>query len=467
MEKQKEEKIMTDDIKEKQEDTKLPEIDKKRVIESTEENIKQSIENNWLDRNNEVLGLCEFLINEKNLHSIAIEGNWGCGKTFFIKQSKFLINKIYQEITPQEDDGIIRQVKCLKELCKEKSPVLAVYYDAWENDNDNDPLGSLMFQIAVQTGHEMKTDEQILMCLLHKVSELTKLVNFDLYSFLKNIDDQDNILDKIEKIKSKEKECQEFFKTLPEEKAEKVIVFIDELDRCNPLFAIKLLERIKHYLVNDRIIFVFATNIQQLCCTIRKQYGIEFDAETYLDKLFDYIIPLPVVNLDSFYNFIDLPSSNLVYCSKIIEKYRLGLREILRFNEQLLQYKSKMAKDGGNARSCEEDYVIDYIIPLLIVLIIKDKNMYYDFVQGKNVTPLLELFSIFNELNDISHPIISLLNNNENYFDNTGINIELINKKINELYNAIFNKKYKRIGKVYFGQSTQWIINNFVSLARK
>ena len=82
MEKQKEEKIMTDDIKEKQEDTKLPEIDKKRVIESTEENIKQSIENNWLDRNNEVLGLCEFLINEKNLHSIAIEGNWGCGKTF-------------------------------------------------------------------------------------------------------------------------------------------------------------------------------------------------------------------------------------------------------------------------------------------------------------------------------------------------------------------------------------------------
>lgn len=458
---------MTNDIKEKQEDTKLPKIDKKRVIESTEENIRKSIENNWLDRNNEVLGLCEFLINEKNLHSIAIEGNWGCGKTFFIKQSKFLINKIYQRITTQEDDNIIEQVEGLKELCKEKSPVLAVYYDAWENDNDNDPLGSLMFQIAVQTGDEMINGKKIIMSLLQKVSVLTKLVNLDLYSFFKEIDDNDNILDKVKNMKSKEEECKEFFKSLPVEKAEKIVVFIDELDRCNPLFAIKLLERIKHYLVNDRIIFVFATNIQQLCCTIRKQYGIEFDAETYLDKLFDYIIPLPVVNLDSFYEFIDLSPSNLVYC-KIFEKYRLGLREILRFNEQRLQYESRMAKDGRNDRLCEEEeYVKKYIIPLLIVLIIKDKNMYDDFVQGKNVTPLLELFSIFNELNSIPHPILLLLSTNETLFDNNDINIELINKKVNQLYNAIFNQKDTLIGKMYFGKSTQWIINNFVSLARK
>ena len=455
---------MTDDIKEKQEDTKLPKIDKKRVIESTEENIRKSIENNWLDRNNEVLGLCEFLINEKNLHSIAIEGNWGCGKTFFIKQSKFLINIIYQKITKQKDDDIIEQVKGLKELCKEKSPVLAVYYDAWENDNDNDPLGSLMFQIAVQTGHEMKNGKKILMCLLQKVSELTKIVNFDLYSFLKKIDDQDNILDKIEKIKSKEKECQEFFETLPEEKAEKVIVFIDELDRCNPLFAVKLLERIKHYLINDRIIFVFTTNIHQFCCTIRKQYGIEFDAETYLDKLFEYIIPLPVVNMSSFYNFIELPPTNEVY-NIIFKQYKLGLREILRFNEQRLQYENKKNKQfGANELDKTGKYVETYIIPLLIVLLVKDIDTYYEFTDGRNVAPLLELFTIYKVGTEWCHPITYLMNKDENLYDDNVINNELINEKVNLLYNAIFNRDYRNIGEIDFDQSTQQVINCLVSI---
>ena len=37
---------------------------------------------------------------------------------------------------------------------------------------------------------------------------------------------------------------------------DKLVVFIDELDRCRPSFAVELLEIIKHYFNNDKVIFV-------------------------------------------------------------------------------------------------------------------------------------------------------------------------------------------------------------------
>ena len=40
------------------------------------------------------------------------------------------------------------------------------------------------------------------------------------------------------------------------ERGDKLVIFVDELDRCNPLYAIKLLERIKNFLDIENIIFV-------------------------------------------------------------------------------------------------------------------------------------------------------------------------------------------------------------------
>ena len=53
----------------------------------------------------------------------------------------------------------------------------------------------------------------------------------------------------------------DLIKALIEERANQFVVFIDELDRCKPEYAIQLLERIKHYFDDDRIIFVFSVNL--------------------------------------------------------------------------------------------------------------------------------------------------------------------------------------------------------------
>ena len=73
------------------------------------------------------------------------------------------------------------------------------------------------------------------------------------------------------------KELKNTFKELLEvimiEKTNKIVIFVDELDRCNPLFAIKLLERIKHFFDDERFNFIFSTNLNELQYTIKKFYG--------------------------------------------------------------------------------------------------------------------------------------------------------------------------------------------------
>ena len=58
-----------------------------------------------------------------------------------------------------------------------------------------------------------------------------------------------------------------------------MFVFIDELDRCRPTYAIELLETVKHLFDIPGLVFVIATNTDQLQHSIKAVYGAEFDAQ--------------------------------------------------------------------------------------------------------------------------------------------------------------------------------------------
>lgn len=69
---------------------------------------------------------------------------------------------------------------------------------------------------------------------------------------------------------------------------EPVLLIIDELDRCRPDYAIKMLERIKHYFDVPGIIFLIATDRGNLPSAVRTVYGSHVEGELYLRKFFDY-----------------------------------------------------------------------------------------------------------------------------------------------------------------------------------
>jgi hypothetical protein len=73
----------------------------------------------------------------------------------------------------------------------------------------------------------------------------------------------------------------------------KVVIIIDELDRCRPTYAIELLERVKHLFDASGVVFILGIDRSQLNHSIRSLYGSEFDATGYLRRFIDLDYRLP------------------------------------------------------------------------------------------------------------------------------------------------------------------------------
>ena len=85
----------------------------------------------------------------------------------------------------------------------------------------------------------------------------------------------------------------DFHQKLNERTSQKrIVIIIDELDRCTPGYAIKTLEAIHHVFDSDGITFVLGLHRQQLMESIKAVYGQGFDAEGYLDRFIDMTVPL-------------------------------------------------------------------------------------------------------------------------------------------------------------------------------
>lgn len=72
-------------------------------------------------------------------------------------------------------------------------------------------------------------------------------------------------------------------------------VFVDEIDRCRPNFAVELLEGLKHIFNIPGLCFVVSTNFEQLAHAMSAVYGLGFDGRGYLQRFFDaeYRLPMP------------------------------------------------------------------------------------------------------------------------------------------------------------------------------
>ncbi|WP_243090607.1 P-loop NTPase fold protein, partial [Roseburia inulinivorans] len=277
-------------------------------------------------------------------------------------------------------------------------------------------------------------------------------------------------LSNIKKAKDLESKIAEFFESILPERGNRMVVFIDELDRCKPDYAIRLLERIKHYFGNERITFVFSLNMDELQHTIRKFYGNDFDACRYLERFFDFRIELPKPDMRRFYDDIGLENGSWVYesvCKQVVEMFNMGLREIAKFYRvaKTVAYKPThkehdqwlfIFSDGAGRRFC-----CLCIVPLMIGLSMCDRPRYNKFIQGRDGSPLIELLSDTN----IAISMCSQLLNEKEAYSNLDNSSELIvvkrEDKLREVYNAIFVKKYDgrsyetTIGKVSFGEETK------------
>ncbi len=128
-------------------------------------------------------------------------------------------------------------------------------------------------------------------------------------------------------------QVKDVFESIIVENVQKLVVFVDELDRCRPAFTMEMLERIKHYFDDDRIIFVVAINREQLVHLISNCYGEHFDSTRYLDKFFDKNVYLPKIStrqrVGREWDFSEEKSCLKNVSEGLNDYYQLSLRENL------------------------------------------------------------------------------------------------------------------------------------------
>jgi len=318
---------------------------------------------------------------------IALNGEWGSGKTTFVKM-------VQQE---------------LKNIGAHP-----LYFNAWKNDYVSDPLIALLSELKEVCPDSSKWDKFI--ANVGKISLATGKVMLNgairnisgvsADALLAGTDEIGKLLEKnINEFAEQKKTFQDFRKSLQDYIADNssennpVVFFIDELDRCSPKFAVLVLERIKHLFDIPNIVFVLSVNKKQLGYAVQGYYGsANIDADNYLRRFIDieYTLPQPNIN---------------VFCHYLYDIYKF---ENVFMNKSRMQF-SGLQNDADNFKK---------IAPILI------SSSKLDFRTADKIYAHTRLVLMEFDTNKHIYPNVFFLL----------CYLKIVNS---DLYYKIFNRKYK------------------------
>lgn len=417
----------------------------KYELHPTDRNIALTFQEDAIGRSRDVINFAKILNETDTAHTIALDGEWGSGKTFFVKQVKMLL-EIYGNppgIILTDEHNIIK--KYIENSGLELGiynfiPQVIVYYDAWMNDNDTDPILSIIYEIICSIGSKPTLVQN--KRFLDVVGTIADFFTGKNVTALLDLAKATDPLAKIREQRSIHEQISEFFSSLLPERGNRLVILIDELDRCKPSYAACLLERIKHFFSNDLVTFVFSVNLSELQHTIKQHYGRDFDAYRYLGRFFDLSIPLPSPELDKYLRSVELADKSHVFntaCKTVIGHYGLQLREISKFayiaktvkNNYVNRLKYNFPDGLANA------FCILCVVPIIIGARLVDIRQYDALVKGDDGDTFCEIICKM-DLNIKEH----ILDDEERRYTlaNKDIKLEAIKRKLNMIYNVIFNK---------------------------
>lgn len=224
------------------------------------------------------------------LNVISVSAPWGGGKTYFIQNL----------IKLMENDSI------------------NILYNAWKSDFYESPLIPLFVElfnelekvdIKTKLEKDIKWSKKFAKNICKK-SSFQVGVNLGVVNCAANFDPNKKMI-KSEYIELKG-EMQEFKSKLTSIQTKlnkKIIIFVDELDRCHPMYTIKTLEIIKHFFGIPNIIFILSVDKKQIENSVRQIFGVNIGEENgYLRKFIDVDFQLPTLSMEqlAYYNLTQL-----------------------------------------------------------------------------------------------------------------------------------------------------------------
>ena len=140
--------------------------------------------------------------------------------------------------------------------------------------------------------------------IIDKAQDATEEI--DLEKVKSTISDELNSKELRENIREFQKD---FAELLEESKISRLVIFVDELDRCRPDTILDTLEAIKLFLFKGKVAFVIGADERHISYAVKSKFkdieGIQIDiGKEYLEKLIQYPIRIPRLNADEVEMYI-------------------------------------------------------------------------------------------------------------------------------------------------------------------
>ena len=255
--------------------------------------------NDFLNHKDSVIRLCELIEQVIPPFTLGVYGEWGSGKTSFMKM--------------------------LQAQMKKSESFETFWFDAWEYENESSLLLPLLSRLAKTTGKRQhkrldslrNVATGVLLAggdafLKHSTAGLLNLkdIQENYAKYEKDVADYyEKWISEIDKLKK------EFSKVVDKIAGKKraLVIFVDDLDRCLPENVVKLFENIKHFIAikDNRCIFIIGVDRHVLEKGIEARYGTNLiSGSDYLRKIINLSFDVPICD-----------EANMEFIIQIVKKH--------------------------------------------------------------------------------------------------------------------------------------------------
>jgi hypothetical protein len=205
---------------------------------------------------------------------LALDGDWGTGKSVFLKL-------------------------WVGEHTKRDGKSRLVYFDAFAHDFLDDLLASLVVRLMQERTDNSGSVRRAMSGIMHAARKLALpaartaaavatagMSELGANAIQAVASEAEATLDQFWNIENARiqaiNEFRESLRQLAEQ--QRIVFIIDELDRCRPDYSLGMLEIVKHFFNVDNVHFVLGVNLSVLRNSITLRYGAGLDADLYLQK---------------------------------------------------------------------------------------------------------------------------------------------------------------------------------------
>ena len=276
--------------------------------------------------------ISDIIKSSKPNFSVGVYGDWGTGKTTLLKNIK-------KKIDDEQDS--------------KNQKIITIWFNAWRYEREDQfALVALMKTIAygisgykkyktlfekIKHGSQIvsvSAGEKILEDSLLTSNGIKKLENL----ITKKIDLLDALTQSTiyyDGLRNIENELSKITK----DDESRIIVFIDDIDRCSPKKALEVLESIKVFLGMEGFVYVVGLSHQTLIKLISSAYfQNDISGENYIKKIIQIPIHLPVWIKQDLENLIDTQlSDKLKKHSKFIQENKSIISSCIELNPRELK----------------------------------------------------------------------------------------------------------------------------------